>query len=471
MDTVQTNEALSRGAVSEPGVLPRLEALKEKRFVFRMNFGLNDLPAEPGLLLVRGARQYGKSTWLQQQIRQTIEEHGNGSAFYINGDELRDASSLVEAIRELLPLYNSGTTIRRLFIDEITAIGNWEKGLKILLDAGELRRVLVVTTGSKAVDLRRSSERLPGRKGKLDRTSYLFTPLSYAEFKRVCGSKLKKWTLPAYVLSGGSPVACGELAEHGRIPEYVIELTRDWLYGEFAAAGRSRSSLLGVMECLHRFGGTPVGQAKLAREAGLANNTVAAGYIELLDDLLCVATSHAWDITKKRASRRRPCKFHISNLLAAVAWHPGRIRSIDDYLGLPPEEQAKMLEWLLAQEIQRRRAIRGDDLSESMLFWSDKSHEIDFVLDSNTFVEAKIGKSGPMEYRWFSKLFPKGNLTVINKRRFDTERTRGVVLEDFLLADCSPFMKFVASCSSPLSGRFVRVGSLRGRRKRRLSVR
>ena len=34
--------------------------------------------------------------------------------------------------------------------------------------------------------------------------------------------------------------------------------------------------LLGVLECLYRFAGTPSGQSKLAREAGLANNTVAA---------------------------------------------------------------------------------------------------------------------------------------------------------------------------------------------------
>jgi len=40
------------------------------------------------------------------------------------------------------------------------------------------------------------------------------------------------------------------------------------------------------MECLFRFGGTPVGYAKVAREAGMANNTVANGYIEQLTELL-----------------------------------------------------------------------------------------------------------------------------------------------------------------------------------------
>jgi predicted AAA+ superfamily ATPase len=48
---------------------------------------------------------------------------------------------------------------------------HWEKSIKRLIDAGELNRVLLVTTGSKATDLRRGFEKLPGRKGKLSRSS------------------------------------------------------------------------------------------------------------------------------------------------------------------------------------------------------------------------------------------------------------------------------------------------------------
>ena len=435
MNIQDTNRVLSVGAIGEPGLFPRLEKLKEAKYIFRMRFGLDRLPSESGMILIRGARQYGKSTWLQDQIKNTIEEYGPGSAYYLNGDELRNDHALVAGIRELLPIYESRSKVQRLFIDEVTAIDNWQKALKMLADEGELRHVLIVTTGSKAADLRRGSERLPGRKGKLGRTSYLFTPVSYAEFKRVCGSRLKGRTLSAYILSGGSPVACSELASHGRIPEYVIEMTRDWVYGEFAATGRARASLLGVMQCLHRFACSPVGQSKLAREAGLANNTIAAGYIELLADLMCVAQSYAWDASRRRPNRRRPCKFHIMNLLAAVAWHPLQPRSIADFAGLSPEEQSSMTEWLVAQEIWRRRAIRGDELPELMTFWQSKTHEIDFVLEHDEFLEVKHGKRSPVEFAWFAKLFPHAHLTVINKTRFETRHVRGITLEEFLCED------------------------------------
>lgn len=432
MDSTQINDALGRGTLDRPGLFPHLEDLDRSPFVFRTSFGLDELPQEPGLILIRGARQYGKSTWLEQRVRDTASRFGPASAYYLNGDELRDEAALADAVLGLVPLFRADTPVRRLFIDEITAVRNWQIGLKRLLDAGELRDVLVVTTGSKATDLRRGSERLPGRKGKLHRTSYIFTPIPYAEFARVCGARLRQQTLPAYLLSGGCPVACAELGAGGRIPEYVIEMTRDWIYGEVAAARRARSSLLGVMDCLHRFGGAPVGQAKLAREAGLANNTVAAGYIEQLMDLLCVSQAFAWDEVRLRANRRRPCKFHFTNLLVAVAWHPSRIRSVADYEALPTEVQGSLIEWAVAQELWRRAALQGDEAPETMHFWQSRTHELDFVMSPDTFLEAKRGNASPAEFAWWVKSFPRGKLTVLSQARFDTDRVKGVTLEDFL---------------------------------------
>jgi len=407
--------------------------LKEAPFVFKFDFGLEELPEEPGIILVRGPRQYGKSTWLEQQILATIDRHGPGSAFLINGDEIRDDAGLTRTIRDLLPLFAMGSRVRRLFIDEVTAVPGWQKALKVLADSGELRRVLVVTTGSKASDIRRASERLPGRKGKLERTTYLFTPISYGEFKRVCGPVLAGRTLDAYLLSGGSPVACAELAASRRIPQYVIELTRDWILGEFAASGRSRASLLAVLECLHRFAGTPVGQAKLAREAGLANNTVAAGYVELLTDLACVAPIFAWDPSRRIPNHRRPSKYPMINLLAAISWHPSRPRSLDDHDRLSPEGQGRLLEWLVAQELWRWAAIRGAEVPEMLLYWMGDEHEIDFVLGPDEFLEVKRGGATALDFAWFPRSFPGGRLTVIGSSRFETDRIRGITAEDFLL--------------------------------------
>lgn len=232
--------------MDERGVFPHVEQLEKQPFVFRFEFGLDELTVDPGVILVRGPRQYGKSTWRELQLCETVRTFGPGAALYANGDETPDAEALVTRIRDLLGLFDPRSKVRRLFVDEITAVPQWQRALKRLADEGALRRVLVVTTGSSAVDLR-GEERLPGRKGRLGRTSYRFTPVSFAEFEKVCADKLGASALAAYLLSGGSPLAWAEVASQGSVPEYVHETVRDRIYGECAAAGRSRVSLLSVM--------------------------------------------------------------------------------------------------------------------------------------------------------------------------------------------------------------------------------
>ena len=431
MDVSDRNDALFRGELLE-GVLPHVARLARAPRVFDVDFGLRELPLQPGILLVRGARQYGKSTWLEGRVKATVEVAGPGSAFVLNGDAMRDGDALRAAILDLLPLYSLHAPVRRLFIDEITAVGGWEFVLKRLVDDGELDGVLVVTTGSRATDLRRGAERLPGRKGRLDRTSWLFTPISFAEFVRVCGDDVGERAVEAYLLSGGSPVALAEIASTGRLPEYVLELVRDWIHGECARSGRNRPSLMAVMETVLQRGGTPVGQARLSREAGLANNTVAAGYVELLADLMVLGISHAWDASLMRPQRRKPAKFPFINLLAAVAWDPAGLRTVDDFCALDQPRQGVWHEWLVAQDLWRRAAIAGAGSPENLLHWRSKTNEIDFVVPPTGFVEVKRGRSSPLDFAWFSRVFPKATLEVVGANGYETLAVRGVPFAEFL---------------------------------------
>lgn len=433
MDINTINSKLAQGDLNDPELFPHLTQLAELPFVFDIDFGLPSLPIEPGILMIRGPRQYGKSTWLEQQLKRTIQEFGAGTAFYLNGDLLASDLELETAISALLTAFHREAPVQRIFIDEITAIERWEHVLKRLADQGHFSKTLVITTGSKATDLRRGAEKLPGRKGKLSRSTYLFTPISFFEFNRVCGETLRSETLLAYLLSGGSPIACTELASRGHLPEYVITLVRDWIEGEIALTGRYRTALMNVFRMLYRFGGTPMGQAKLAREAGLANNTVAAGYIKILSDLCCVIPSYAWDQHRFISILRKPCKYHFTNLLAALTYHPANIRSPAAFRQLPTAEQGIWYEWLIAQELMRRAAICGDVSLTPLNFWQNKNHELDFVVDAEHYIEVKRGKCSAIEFAWFVKQFPGKRLTVINANRFETAQVRGMTLLDYLM--------------------------------------
>lgn len=432
MDVRQFNDLLGRGEIDREDMWPRLVEYEAKAVGFRFEFGLDELPREPGLIVVRGPRQYGKSTWLDLELRDSVCRFGAGSAFYLTGDELYSQGEFHDRLLELEAAFAPDATVRRIFVDEVTAIPDWERAIKRAYDGGHLRRTLVVTTGSRARDLRRGAERLPGRKGRLPRTDFLFLPVSYRQFHENCHRELGDKTWIAYLLSGGAPLAANDIYQFERIPDYFVGMIRDWMLGDVVATGRSRLALGQVLAAVFRFGGTPVGFAKLAREAGLANNTVAAGYIEQLGDLLCVVPQWERNVESKRYEFRRPCKFPFVNLAAVTAWHPANLRQVHEFEALDARTRATMVEWLVAQELWRRAAWAGNN-PEALGFWRSREHEVDFVTGDDEWIEVKLGRAGPLDFAWYPKVAPRGRLTVVCNTPFETERVRGITLHDFLL--------------------------------------
>lgn len=189
---------------------------------------------------------------------------------------------------------------------------------------------------------------------------------------------------------------------------------------------------MNIMQVLFRLGGSPIGQAKLAREAGLANNSIAAAYIELLSDLGAVIPQYAWDSHRKIAILRKPCKYPFINMLVALAYHPARLRTPEDFLNLPPEEQGCFYKWLIAQELMRRFTLEGRDILAPLLFWQSQAHEIDFVIHPKCFLEVKRGKSHPFEFSWLERELPEAHLSVINTNSFETDKVIGLSLKQYL---------------------------------------
>jgi predicted AAA+ superfamily ATPase len=434
MDVRQLNQFLGEGIIDRDDMWPRIIEYESKAAVFRFEFGLNELPLEPGLIVIRGPRQYGKSTWLDLELRHSAHQFGKATSYYLNGDDFGSKEELENAIVALEASFKKQSKIKRLFIDEITAVEDWETVIKRLWDRGHLRDVLIVTTGSKAFDLRRGSERLPGRKGKLSRTDYIFLPISYQQFHENCSGDFGEKTWLAYLITGGSPILCNDIYQFERLPESSIQIIRDWIFGTIVESGRSRIFFHNVLQSLFKYAGTPVGFAKLARESGVANNTVVSGYMEQLADLLTVLPSWQWDSGRKILMANKPCKFQFMNLAAVVALHPSSIRYLHEFEVLSNETKGVWLEWLIAQEIWRRTCLESPAVdAERLGFWKSANHEIDFVTHDQVLIEVKWGTTGPLDFSWFSKSFPGSQLLVISQSQFQTKQVRGITPHEFLL--------------------------------------
>jgi len=434
MNVAERNLLYLKGALEGEGLFPHLAAAPAHSF-FDWDFGLPELPQAPGIIVIRGPRQYGKSTWLEYQLRETIRQFGAGAALFLNGDYIAGPDELEVEIASLLRQFSTSAAVHRLFVNEITAVGGWQRAIKRLADSGALRKVLLVTTGSKASDIQREAELLPGRKGKLARTIYPFVQIPYKVFHDKAHDTLKSQTLWAYLIAGGSPPACAAVLETGSVPEYIFQTTAEWIYGECALAGRSRPMLLRMLEQLMRRGASPVAQTTLAAESGMANNTVAHGYIDLLSDLLVLGTTEPWDPGRKIRVPRKASKYPFVNLLAANTWWKNRYTTPASLENAPSEEKGAWWEWAVAAELFRRAARNASPTPLQSLFWRSDRHEVDFVRSDRPWIEVKAGKASPFEFDWFAKSFPGEQLLVVSAERFPGNDVRGVTLEDFLLDD------------------------------------
>ena len=66
------NQCLPNGNIEQSGLFPRLDELADLPYVLEIDFGLNQLPTEPGILNIRGARQYDKSNWLEKRLNKPL---------------------------------------------------------------------------------------------------------------------------------------------------------------------------------------------------------------------------------------------------------------------------------------------------------------------------------------------------------------------------------------------------------------
>ncbi len=442
METRRRNQLLFEGNVDREDILPKYSEYAHSRNPFFFEFGLTELPKQPGLLLIRGPRQYGKSSWLEKNILETIEDFGKGTAFYLNGDDFTTSEHFHQQLLQLEEMFPKKAKVKRIFVDEVTSVKEWEKAFKRAFDKGFLRDVLVVTTGSNARDILHGSERLPGRKGRLARTDYVFLPISYHQFYKTCAKDIQSPAVDYYSLCGGAPIGLNEITFDDRIPEFLVTMVQDWVIGDLVSTGRQKTTLQNIFSCLYRFGTSPVGFSKLAREAGLANNTVAAGYIEQLQDLLILQCLFQWDWNRKILLPRKPCKFAFINLFSFICFHPTKIRFVCDLENFSDSERGMLLETLVAQELVRRLHMRGQDKEIKIGFWQSQEHEIDFVTSDHKFYEVKSGKVSPQEFAWFSKVFPGEKLTIVCDSQFETKNLRAISFHDFLMeGDCLPFIR------------------------------
>jgi len=132
------------------------------------------------IYILRGPRQVGKTTYLKDIVRKLLKRGVPArDILYLSLDFFTSRRELRNAINYFLDS-RRGASLVYLFLDEVTALEDWNLELKYLADQGALKKGSILATGSSAVKLKYKGELMPGR--GLEGNEYYLKPISFREF-------------------------------------------------------------------------------------------------------------------------------------------------------------------------------------------------------------------------------------------------------------------------------------------------
>lgn len=283
---------------------PDLSALSSVPLIHRPGM-VDALPVSaPGIYSVTGGRQTGKTTLLKQWMNHLLERGTDPQdILYVTGELIDDHHSLVTTLRDYLDRSPQGSC-SYLLVDEVTYIREWDRGVKYLADAGLLRRVVLVVTGSDQVLIRDARMRLPGRRGPADVQDFHLYPLSFHDFVRLkgvfpgatidaiaaegaCPSQETAAVLcrafETYLITGGYLRAINDLEAHGSISPAVYALYCDWIRGDVLKRGKNERYLREVLGAVAKRIGSQITWNALASDLSIDHPATVADYVGLLE--------------------------------------------------------------------------------------------------------------------------------------------------------------------------------------------
>ncbi|MCY4026947.1 MAG: ATP-binding protein [Acidobacteria bacterium] len=295
-------------------------------------------------LFLFGPRGTGKTTWLKQRFPEALYLDLLDHALYL------DLLARPERLRELIPPRHDGWIV----LDEVQRVPLVLNEVHRLIESDGRRFIL---TGSSARSLRRRGVNLLGGRA---RTLRMY-PLTAAE----AGSDF----------SLERALVRGQLPSVYRQPDperYLASYVESYLRQEVIEEGRTRNlaAFSRFLESASFSQAAPLNVAEVAREVGVDRKT-AAGYFDLLEDLLLATRVPVFARQAKHGMRSRPKFF----LFDAGVYRTIRPRGP---LDRPEEIDGAALETLVHQELRAHIAYRSLDLD--LFTWRTASGaEVDLV--------------------------------------------------------------------------------------------
>lgn len=352
--------------------------------------------------------------------------------FYYTCDLIDNPKALVETISTYLNSIRLSPKQRAyVLLDEVSSVKDWQKAIKYLADKGKLSLATLILTGSHTLDIKKASEKLPGRRGLVkDTPDKVMLPMKFAEYAETLNKDIKdsireqrmlpwnkrkqlffsllKGDIPeeikelsflskeleqlfqTYLLTGGTARVTHEYLKHNEIPESVYKTYLDVVLGDLAKWGKRETYLRQVMNRVLETLGTPVGWNTLRQETDIASHNTVAEYVDTLADSFVLLYLHRFDTSHQRPAYQKEKKIHFHDpffLHAMRAWTTGKepFESTLEFLK-NPENVGVLAEGITADHMVRLAFLLSEQkqlfaYEDMVLYWrGKKDREVDFVL-------------------------------------------------------------------------------------------
>lgn len=364
---------------------------------------------QPGILMVTGGRQVGKTTCLKQFIAKLLREGllAPDHISFLAGELIRDDAELR---REIISEQAGKSGWQVIVIDEISYVKDWDKAVKFLADAGNLEQVTLILTGSDCAILREAMKRFAGRRGPSAKVDFVFYPLSFPETVLIKNSELSGLVeacraheggsvLPAYqehaqnleslfeeyLLHGGYLTAMADMMRTGSIEASTYRTYSDWLRGDILKHNRQEKYLLELLRGVMKRYLTQISWGSLAKELSIEHHKTVSDYVCILEDMNALIVLEALAEHNLTAAPKKAKKLYFED--------PFIFHAVERMLGKSePDCTSKLVETIAIAAFKRRYGktyyIKGD------------KGEVDIAyLKGESFF--------PVEIKWTTQLRPE----------------------------------------------------------------
>lgn len=354
---------------------------------------LSITPDPKDIHVISGPRQTGKSTALKLYIQKSLQAGIDPkNILYFNCDALTGEKDVIDLILEFNKTRVNTKTI--ILLDEISSVEKWPQGIKWLADADQLTKSTLFLTGSSSINLKKSGEMLPGRRGRGKDIDFL--PIDFCTFLQLKGVSADKilpdnitdsWELqklsaniqPYYkefLLTGGflRNINYGVTEETG-------ELYLETLKSELFKNGRKEDSLREVLKKLVKALSAQTSYTDIAEEAELGSKNTAVEYLNFLADSYFIKETKFYDINQQKVYLKKNKKFYTTDPYIVWLFQSFITGSLNFSSLRTLVDDARLTENFVATELGKKFKT---------FYFYQNSHELDFYLpDQNIGIEVK----------------------------------------------------------------------------------